>query len=152
MILDILFQLGYLGLFLISFLAASIIPLSSEVFVLAMPPLGYNIWLVGIVATLGNYAGALTNYYIGLKGTDIAIGRWFEIKPDSWKRAANFYERWGPVALFFSWVPFLGDPLTAVAGAFKMHLGTFTFWVIIGKGIRYVVLLGFAEQIISWFT
>ncbi|MEM7335507.1 MAG: YqaA family protein [Chloroflexota bacterium] len=152
MLLDFLFQLGYLGLFMISLLAASILPLSSEIFVLAMPPLGYNIWLVGIVATLGNYAGALTNYYLGLKGTDLAIGRWFEIKPEQWTRAANFYERWGPVALFFSWVPFIGDPLTAVAGAFKMHMGTFTFWVILGKGLRYVVLLGFAEQITNWFT
>lgn len=146
------FQFGYLGLFIVSFLAASILPLSTELFVIAMPQLGYNIWWVGIIATVGNYAGALTNYYIGWKGTDIAIGRWFEIKPETWDRAARFYDRWGPVALFFSWVPFIGDPLTAVAGALKMNVATFTFWVILGKGIRYVVLLGFAEQIARWFT
>ena len=144
-------RFGYLGLFVISFLAASLLPLSSELVVLAMPPLGFNIWLVGIVATLGNFSGALLNYYVGLKGTDFAYGRFFETKGRWWERASNFYNRYGPIALFFSWVPFIGDPLTAVAGAFKMRLAVFTFWVMLGKGLRYVVLLGFANQITAMF-
>lgn len=67
MSIDFFFQFGYPGLFIISFLAASLLPLSSEIFVLAMPPLGYSPWGVGIVATIGNYAGALMNYYVGKK-------------------------------------------------------------------------------------
>lgn len=151
MSIDFFFQFGYLGLFAISFLAASLIPLSSEIFVLAMPPLGYNAWIVGLVATFGNFAGALTNYYIGLKGSDFVFARYFQIKEESRIKAENFYTRWGPVALFFSWVPFIGDPLTAVAGALHMNIWTFTFWVIIGKGFRYVVLLGIANQFVNIF-
>lgn len=152
MTIDFLFQFGYLGLFIISFLAASLLPLSSELFVLGMPPLGYNPWLVGIVATLGNFSGALTNYYVGMKGTDFALARYFEVKEKTWQRAERFYERWGPVALFFSWVPFIGDPLTAVAGAFHIDIRVFTFWVMLGKGMRYVVLLGLAAQFKALFS
>ena len=149
--IDFFFQFGYFGLFAVSFLAASLLPLSSEIFVLAMPPLGYDVWGVGLVATFGNFAGALTNYYVGLKGTDFVFARYFEIKEETRIKAENFYKRWGPVALFFSWVPFIGDPLTAVAGALHMNIWTFTFWVIIGKGFRYVVLLGLANQFFNFF-
>ena len=148
---DFLFSLGYFGLFIISFLSASLVPLASEFFVLGMPPLGYNVWLVIVVATIGSYSGSLLNYYFGEKGTDFVLGRYIKINPKTWARAERFYERWGPVALFFSWVPFIGDPLTAVAGALHMHLGVFSFWVLFGKTLRYLVLLGIASRFIDMF-
>lgn len=148
---DFVFSLGYFGLFLISFLSASLLPLASEVFVVGMPRLGYSIWIVTVVATAGSYCGSLVNYAIGKKGTDFVLGRYVKIDPKTWARAERFYERWGPVALFFSWVPFIGDPLTAVAGALNMHLGIFSFWVLFGKTLRYLVLLGIASRFLKIF-
>ena len=148
---DFIFSLGYAGLFLISFLSASLLPLASEVFVVGMPPLGYNVWGVILVATVGSYSGSLVNYAIGKKGTDFVLGRYLKIDPKTWTRAERFYERWGPVALFFSWVPFIGDPLTAVAGALHMNLGIFSFWVLFGKTLRYLVLLGIASRFLNIF-
>lgn len=149
--INFIFSLGYFGLFLISFLSASLLPLASELFVVGMPPLGYNAWGVVVIATAGSYCGSLLNYAIGKKGTDVVLGRYVKIDPKTWARAERFYERWGPVALFFSWVPFIGDPLTAVAGALHMHLGIFTFWVLFGKTLRYLVLLGIASQFVDIF-
>ncbi|MAT97836.1 MAG: hypothetical protein CL608_11885 [Anaerolineaceae bacterium] len=148
---DFIFSLGYFGLFLISFLSASLLPLASEVFVVGMPPLGYNVWVVIVVATVGSYSGSVVNYMIGKKGTDFVLGRYIKIDPKTWDRAERFYERWGPVALFFSWVPFIGDPLTAVAGALNMHFGIFSFWVLFGKTLRYLVLLGIASRFLKMF-
>ncbi len=148
---DFIFSLGYFGLFLISFLSASLLPLASEVFVVGMPPLGYNVWGVIVVATLGSYSGSVVNYLIGKKGTDFVLGRYVKIDPKTWDRAERFYNRWGPVALFFSWVPFIGDPLTAVAGALNMHFGVFSFWVLFGKTLRYLVLLGIASRFLNMF-
>ncbi|GAB4266560.1 MAG: YqaA family protein [Candidatus Promineifilaceae bacterium] len=145
--IEFFFQLGYLGLFLISFLSASLVPLASEFFVLGMPPLGYNVFVVGLVATAGNYLGALLNYYIGKKGADFVLGRYVKINPQTWAKAERFYHRYGAAALFFSWVPFIGDPLTAVAGALHLDWRIFTFWVVLGKGLRYILLLGIADQI-----
>lgn len=135
-------QFGYIGLFLVSFLAATILPLSTELIVVLMPAMGFNIWLVGIFATLGNYLGALTMYYMGWYGTDFVLARYVTIEPDKLERAQDWFRRWGAPALLLSWVPFIGDPLCAVAGSLKMPFPIFTLWTIIGKGARYVVLLG----------
>lgn len=148
---EFFFSLGYLGLFLITALAASLIPLASEFFIVAMPPLGYNVYLVGLVATLGGFSGSALNYYIGLKGTDFILGRYIKIDEKTWQRAENFYQRWGQVVLFFSWLPFIGDPLTVVAGALHLNWRNFIFWVMLGKSIRNIILLGLADRIISLF-
>ena len=114
---------------------------------LAMLPLGYNVWGVVLVATAGNYVGALTNYFVGKWGADFFLSRYITIKPETWARAEAFYQRWGRIALFFSWVPIIGDPLTAVAGALHVNLRTFTFWVALGKFTRYLVLLALVHQV-----
>jgi membrane protein YqaA with SNARE-associated domain len=72
------------------------------------------------------------------------------MKPQTLARAQQFYQRWGPIALFFSWVPFIGDPLTAVAGTLKLDIRIFTFWVIFGKSLRYLVLLGIASRLLNY--
>lgn len=152
MLNDLILQFGYFGLFLISFLSATLVPLASEVFVVAMPALGYNPWLILISATAGSFLGSLTNYYVGKMGTDFILGRYVKINEKTWQRAEGFYERWGAATLFFSWVPFIGDPLTVVAGAFHINLRVFTFWVLLGKTLRYLVLLGIANRVINYLA
>jgi membrane protein YqaA with SNARE-associated domain len=149
--LEFFFRLGYLGLFIVSFLGASLVPLSTEAFVLGMPTVGYNVWLVTLIAIIGNFIGNIFNYYVGMKGSEFILSRFVKIKPETWARAERMYERWGPIALFFSWVPIIGDPLTAVAGALHMHMGTFTFWVLLGKLVRYALLLGIGNQFLNLF-
>lgn len=146
---DLITSFGYLGLFVLSFLASSLLPMSSEVALLAMLPLGYNVWGVTLVATAGNYCGALANYYVGKWGADFFLSRYITIKPETWEKATRFYQQWGRIALFFSWVPIIGDPLTAVAGALNVNLRTFTFWVALGKFLRYVVLLVIVQQVVT---
>ena len=144
-------SLGYVGLFLISFLAATMLPLVSEVVVLAMPPLGYDVKMVVLIATLGNFLGSLTNYYIGLKGGAFVLSRYVKVQPDKLERAQQLYHKWGPIIVFFSWVPVIGDPLTVVAGMFHLRLRVFAFWVILGKFVRYLILLGVASEFADLF-
>lgn len=141
----IITQFGYFGLFIVNVLAASVLPLSSEIIVVAMPSFGYNIWLVGLVATFGNYVGALTMYYMGLKGTEFVFARYMSIEPQKWTRAEQWFKRWGPAALLLCWVPIVGDPLCAVAGGLQMEIWRFSIWAFVGKGWRYVILLGLWE-------
>lgn len=149
---SLILSLGYVGLFLISFLAATILPLVSEVVVVAMPPLGYDVRLVVLTATAGNFLGSLTNYFIGRKGADFVLFRALKVPPERLARAEALYHRWGPIIVFFSWVPVIGDPLTVVAGIFRLRLHVFTFWVILGKFVRYLVLLGVASEIAVLFS
>ena len=145
---ELALALGYPGAFLISFIASTLIPLSNEIVVMAMPALGYEIGLTVVWATAGGYLGSLTNYWVGVKGTEFYFARWVKIKPERWRQAEAFFQRWGNWTLFFAWLPFIGDPLAVVAGAFKVDWRLFSFWVITGKAIRFIILLKFVDWLV----
>jgi membrane protein YqaA with SNARE-associated domain len=88
---------------------------------------------------------------VGKKGGDFILARYMQMQSETLARAERFYQKWGAVALFFSWVPFIGDPLTAVAGTFHVDLRVFTFWVVFGKTLRYLVLLGIADRFLYYW-
>ena len=61
-------EYGYVGLAVISFLAATILPVGSEVFFMAMIAAGYPAGWCLWWASLGNTLGGMTNYYLGRLG------------------------------------------------------------------------------------
>ena len=137
---ELLISLGYIGLFIISFLAATILPLTSEVVALALPPLGYPIPMVIIVATAGNFLGTVVNWYVGKRGGHVVLQKWFNISDEAKEKAEARFAKYGVPALFFSWIPIIGDPLPFVAGMMDVPFGKFTAWVLTGKAIRYTAL------------
>jgi len=141
---------GYLGLFVVSFLSATLVPLTSEVAVVGMLALGFNVYLVMITAVAGSFLGSLSNYLVGRQGTRFVLARYVRFEPRRLSQAERFFGRWGPIALFFSWVPLIGDPLTLVAGAVNVDLRSFTFWVLTGKIVRVLVVVGLALHLFSW--
>ncbi|MBM4194287.1 MAG: DedA family protein [Gemmatimonadetes bacterium] len=106
---------------------------------------GKDAWIVLVVATAGNYLGAVVNYALGRAArrgaSEIAARKPHE--PNRWSASAKrIYDRLGPASLLLSWVPFIGDPLTVLAGVAGMPFGAFSFWVALGKGARYAILIG----------
>ena len=148
MIETLVFQTGYFGLFLISFLSATIVPLVSEAFVAVMPTLGYSLLGVLFFATAGNFLGSLTNYYLGKLGSDFIFARFFKTSQEKMEKAEALFQRWGVPVLFFAWVPVVGDPLTVVGGIFKVNLWQFSFWVLLGKLLRYLLILGVIDRLL----
>ncbi|MDA1082687.1 MAG: DedA family protein [Gemmatimonadetes bacterium] len=135
--------MAYLALLLSSFLAATLLPGGSEIAVVAMLKSGNDPLAILIVATCGNYLGALTNYGLGRLARSRTVGR-AERPAEPGRVAAaarRLYSKLGPVSLAFSWVPLIGDPLTLVAGLAGMGVRTFSVWVIAGKAARYWVLI-----------
>ena len=63
--MEALLDWGYIGLFVGSFVAATVVPFSSDVLLVGMLAAGGNVWLSVLVATVGNWAGGLTSYWIG---------------------------------------------------------------------------------------
>ena len=55
-------------------------------------------------------------------------------------RVERIYQRWGAPSLFFSFLPIIGDPLCIIPGIFELDLKIFTYWVVLGKLFRYLVL------------
>ncbi len=158
-------QYGYAGLFLFSFIASTLVAAPADVMAMAMPQFGYNPWLVGLVASVGGYLGNLVNYGIGKYGATFLLTRFFqrreptdsadsdEVKEtDRWlERAEQLYDRYGVWSLLFSGTPFIGDPLTTVAGAFRVNLWVFTVLVLLGKFAKFALLLGATDAVVQFF-
>lgn len=135
---------GYFGLFLISFSAATLLPLGSEAAVAFMAAADFDPQKLLLVATTGNSLGALVNYLVGKWGAAFVFTRYIRVDPVVLERLEKVYGRWGAPVLFFAWLPFVGDPLTVAAGVLRVNVYLFMFWVILGKMFRYYLLIAAA--------
>ena len=140
---------AFLGLFLSAFLAATLIPAQSELSLgYLVINTDYSIMLLVIVASLGNTTGAIINWCIG-QGISKSLIRIEKVKASlRFRIIAGWYERYGPWTLLFSWAPFFGDPITVIAGIFKVPLKTFLLIVALAKTSRYVLIATFAEKFV----
>jgi membrane protein YqaA with SNARE-associated domain len=139
MLHDWLSQPGYLSLFLMSFLASTLLPLGSEWLLVMMLASGYEPLPTVAVATVGNYLGAVATYLIGAWGGNWLIVKVMRVSPQQQEKAREYYRRYGSFSLFFSWLPIIGDPLCLVGGMLRINFGLFTLLVASGKLFRYVV-------------
>ncbi len=131
---------AYVTLFGWSFLAATIVPLGSEPALFAMIARGYSVLTVVTVATIGNYLGACTTYWVGRGAVSAISARLHPGAGARERRATALVSKWGQPVLILSWVPIIGDALVAAAGVARMPLGAFSFWVILGKALRYAAV------------
>jgi membrane protein YqaA with SNARE-associated domain len=133
--------LALAGLFGSAFLAGSILPAQSEAVLAALllagaqPP-----WLLVMVATIGNVAGAVLNYWLGRSAERFRNRRWFPLSAAGWERSAAWFNRWGVATLLLSWVPIIGDGFTVLAGAARTRFALFLALVTLAKGGRYALL------------
>ncbi len=133
-------ELGYVGLFLSAFLAATILPLSSELVLTLLLVNGLNPNLLVAVATVGNVLGSFVNYTIGFWGSIFVVRKILKISEEKFERSKHRFEKYGVWSLLFAWVPVIGDPLTLIAGVLRINLLLFFVLVTIGKLGRYMVV------------
>ena len=139
----------YLTVFSSAFLAATIVPFASEIALTGALAAGGAVhWLV-LVATLGNSLGAVVNWAVGRFIERFRDRRWFPANREQLERAQAWFRRYGIWSLLFAWLPIVGEPLTVVAGAMRVHIAPFLILVAIGKGLRYVVLALAVEGVIA---
>ena len=138
--MEYLFELGYLGLFVAAFLAATILPLSSEVVLSALLLNGLSPTTLVAVATIGNVAGSLTNYALGYWASLVLVKKWLRMSDSDFVRAETRFKKYGMLSLCFAWVPVIGDPLTVIAGILRVRLLWFLILVTTGKLLRYIVI------------
>jgi len=138
--MDIFFEYGYVGLFISSFLAATLLPGSSEI-VLSLLLLNHSDPLFAVcVATFGNVLGSVVNYGVGFRGSYLLFRKWLGYSERDILAAEQRFARYGVLGLLLAWVPVIGDPLTVAAGILKIHFGLFLALVTVGKLARYIVL------------
>ncbi len=139
-----------LGLFLSAFAAATLLPLQSEAMLVALLAHGaYAPWVLLIVATAGNVLGSLVNWVLGRYLAHFRERAWFPLRPERLERAQRGYHRYGRWSLLLSWMPVIGDPLTAVAGIMREPLWSFLLIVTLAKAGRYLVLAAISMQVLG---
>ncbi len=137
----------YVTLFFASLLAATLLPGGSEALLLYDLSLDHvNIFLLFISATPGNTLGAFINYLLGKEGMHYLIQKGYAKEKYLYK-AHTLFEKYGAVALLFSWTPILGDPITFVAGVAQYPRKKFLLYVLLAKGVRYAVVIGLYLQL-----
>jgi len=138
--LDLFAQYGYIGLFLAAFLAATILPFSSEALLLFLIHQTGHWPLLVLIASLGNILGSVVNYWMGYSGSRLLLHKWLRLDDKTVERAERHFTSYGKYSLLFAWLPVVGDPLTVAAGLFKMPFALFLVLVSIGKAGRYLAL------------
>jgi membrane protein YqaA with SNARE-associated domain len=131
----------YLSLFAISFLAATILPLSSELMLAGLiTTSNYDSLVLLIVASFGNILGSVVNWVLGFYSRNLAIKKWFPFKETQIERSSKWFNKFGRGSLLFAWIPIIGDPLTLVAGLLRVKFIEFMILVTIGKVSRYFLI------------
>jgi len=134
----------YLSLFTISFLAATILPLSSELILAGLiATSNYDNLLLLIVASFANVLGSVVNWALGFYSRNLTIKKWFPFEGKQIEKSSQWFSKFGKWSLLFAWVPIIGDPLTLVAGLLKVKFKEFLILVTIGKVSRYFIIYYF---------
>jgi len=110
-----------------SFLASTLIPVSSEAALFAVLKLHADLaWPAIGVATLGNTLGGLTTYLIGrYVGSKKPLTQLERVR------------RYGSPLLLLAWLPFVGDALCLAAGWSKLNWVAVALWSAAGRFTRY---------------
>lgn len=141
-------QWGYIGIFIMMFLESTFFPFPSEV---AMIPAGYlafqgkmNIWLAILAGTTGSLAGAVFNYYLARSmGRPLLVkyGRYVFVKEETIRKLEKFFADHGHISTFTGrLIPGIRQLVSLPAGLSRMNIAEFTTYTTLGAGIWVVIL------------
>ncbi|MCL7928637.1 YqaA family protein [Halomonas llamarensis] len=134
-----------LSLFVIALASATLLPGGSEVWLARQWCLNEPALALWGVATLGNTLGSLINVGLGRYARQFQDRRWFPASPQGLARAERWYHRLGEYSLLLSWLPVIGDPLSVLAGVFRLPWWRAMLWILLAKGTRYALVLVLAQ-------
>ncbi len=129
----------YWALFSSAFISSTLLPGGSEALLLYLANESTNEWpLLWALATVGNTLGGLTSWGVGWLIARRFPGR--ELR-EHHRRGMAHIQRWGDKVLLLSWLPLVGDPLCVAAGWLGVPWWRALLYILIGKGLRYGLLL-----------
>jgi len=133
------FDYSLWGLFLASFLAATVVPFSSEALLTFLIVSGTDAYAAVLVATAGNWLGGMSSYSIGYLGKWEWIEKYLRIKRETIEKWHNRLYKRGAVFAFFSWLPAVGDIFAVGLGILRANILVTAISMLAGKFIRYVI-------------
>ncbi|MEA1956332.1 MAG: DedA family protein [Campylobacterota bacterium] len=147
-LVDLIFDWGYLGIFIVMAIESSFIPFPSEIVLI---PAGYlasqgemSISFIMASALGGSMIGAFINYYLALLlGRKILMkyGKYFFIKEEALVKMDNFFIKHGHISTFVGrLIPGIRQLISIPAGISRMNLAVFSTYTAMGAGIWALIL------------
>lgn len=136
--LDFLQAYGLWGLLFGSFLAATVVPFSSDalyagVLLAGCPPVACL-----LIGTLGNWLGGLTSFGVGWLGRWEWIEKWFHVKRETLKKQRSRIDKFGPWLALLTWLPFVGDVFAIALGFYRIAPVKSVLLMLVGKFLRFL--------------
>ena len=127
-----------IALFISAFLAATILPFSSEIAFVTAIASDIPKTTAIIVASIGNILAIVVNYWFGYWLYEKTHTKLEKSKVGT--SSLEYGKKYGYPILLFSWLPVIGDPLTLVAGVLRLNF--IVFLVIAGtlRIARYMAI------------
>ena len=134
-----LFDYGLWGLFLASFLAATVVPFSSEALLTLLIANGTDVTSAVLVASAGNWLGGMSSFAIGYLGKWEWIEKYLRVKREKIEQWHERMYKRGAVFAFFSWLPLVGDVFAVGLGVLRANWKITAIAMLAGKFLRYLV-------------
>jgi membrane protein DedA with SNARE-associated domain len=148
-------HLGVLGIFIMTFLESTFMPIPSEI---TMIPAGYliqqgkmDLISVLIASIIGTVGGAYFNYWIARRygrGLFLRYGKYFMMTPAKLTKLESFFERHGAISTFIGrLIPGIRHYISFPAGLAQMDLKKFVIYTALGGAIWMCVLIALGYYI-----
>lgn len=132
-------SLGLLGLFIGTFLAATIVPFSSDALYIAVLAATKDPAGCLIVGSLGNWLGSVLTYWMGWMARWEWIEKWFKVEKTKLEKQKAFIDRWGEWSALLCWVPFIGDVIAIALGFYRSRPIPVILLMLVGKFARFAL-------------
>ena len=135
--MDFLIAYGSVGVFIAAFLAATVLPFSSEIVLTGVLMAGAGYWECMIAASLGNFLGGMSCYYLGRAGKIEWIEKYLKLNLQKVLRIQRWMEGRGAWMAFFVFLPGIGDFIAVAMGFLRANVVVVALSMFLGKAIRY---------------
>lgn len=132
-------HLGLLGLFIGTFLAATVLPFSSDALYIAVLAATKDPAGCLLVGTAGNWLGSVVTYWIGWAAKWEWIERWFRVKRERLEKHKRTIDRYGAWAALMCWVPIVGDVIAIALGFYRCKPLWCMVLMLVGKALRFLL-------------
>ena len=164
-LVDVIFEWGYLGIFIMMAIESSFIPFPSEI---VLVPAGYlaskgdmSIGMIMSAALGGSMVGAFINYYLALTmGRKLLqkYGKYFFIKENALVKLDLYFSKHGHVSTFSGrLIPGIRQLISIPAGLARMNIVQFSIYTALGAGLWALILtllgyfIGANEELIETY-
>lgn len=132
-------SLGLLGLFIGTFLAATILPFSSDALYIAVLAATKDSIGCLAVGTVGNWLGSVVTYWIGWIGRWEWIEKWFKVKRETLEKQKVKIDKYGVWLALLAWIPIIGDVIAIALGFYRTRPWATMFLLLVGKFARFLL-------------